>query len=1125
LFYSLARGDALESLGGALWALYETSKTAGDLEEVIKVYDLTLQERPEGHPRRKYAVYDMGYALWRVCDIDTPDRFRLRRAVDLLREAAQMHRSDNSDYVPAPNGFIAASEKLGDTVQTAYDESGRIEDLEEAIMAYEDVLADRGEGHERRKFAVFDLGYALWCLRHHHALDEEQLRRIVGLFREAVKLRTPEDPTCQKIAVILADALEKLGDTLDAMYEESKRPDVLERTIAAYEEALNMRPQDYSWRYLAAFDLGQALWTFCERYPGHDSRLNQCIDAAREAVSLCPPAASNWNNIRILLAGALLTDSRQRNIVEREEEALLIMRDVLSHSPSEHLTRETVITVFSNALLYKFTRHGDLTTLDEAIMLFREALSLCARGHPDRAESLCSLADALSARYRVKEDDKILSEAIALYHEATSTTDLPTNAVGSLAGLATAMKSRYDREGRKEILTEAIELQRRALQLTSLDDPIRYELLGNLGAMLATVHQQLDHDRISEAIEVLRQSAALCPPNSPDRAGVLQCLADALLVSFDNQGGSPTLLDEAVTLDREAVSLCPTGHPRRYLSLCALGAALRVSYHQNGQVDILSEAIEVSRQGLALCPSRNPFRHVLLDHVAVALYDWFVKQGDTSVLAECIDLQEEALALRPRGHPLRVRSLLHLANALQVSETIDGFQRLLALRQEILELCPIGHPSRGAALANFAWVKVASISTKAVENAGSQEDLEMAIHASREALELCPINHPRRLTVTIVLGSLLCRLALRSKSIASWEESMMLFDEALQTCPEGHHQRAFLLRSRAPCLLSPSSPFFNREEGLRFLKESLEDPSVTVGRLQHVAADLRLAEEAFDACLQVDLDDGQRDRTMLDLYRRAIHLLPRAANFGLDHTSRLLAVANSDEIARHAAVTALRLGDISAAVEMLETGRGVFWSQALHLRSPELDILPATERHELEGLFRALQKPMDQGDENMSREARVELTPDERRRLSSRVEDLIASIRTLPGLGRFLMPCSFDDLMRSLPDGFVVILVASSRSSHAILLNGRSGLVQSIPLQPPPGGFFSGKFQAVLPRGRSAKEKSMVDRALEFVKQRVMFHVSRKKDPDLESCLCDLWSSIVKPVIDALDLKVGLTLP
>jgi hypothetical protein len=74
----------------------------------------------------------------------------------------------------------------------------------------------------------------------------------------------------------------------------------------------------------------------------------------------------------------------------------------------------------------------------------------------------------------------------------------------------------------------------------------------------------------------------------------------------------------------------------------------------------------------------------------------------------------------------------------------------------------------------------------------------------------------------------------------------------------------------------------------------------------------------------------------LDAYHAAIELLPQLAALHLDLPSRQQILSNSKDstLALDAASYAVGMNQYNIAVEFLEAGRSIFWSQALHLRTP-----------------------------------------------------------------------------------------------------------------------------------------------------------------------------------------------
>jgi hypothetical protein len=268
---------------------------------------------------------------------------------------------------------------------------------------------------------------------------------------------------------------------------------------------------------------------------------------------------------------------------------------------------------------------------------------------------------------------------------------------------------------------------------------------------------------------------------------------------------------------------------------------------------------------------------------------------------------------------------------------------------------------------------------------------------------------------------------------------------------------------------------------------------------------------------------------MLDIYLRVVRLLPLVASFAHNATSRLQELNGADALSRNAAGRAMNMGQPTTAVEMLEEGRGVFWLQALCLRVSHLDGILPQEQHELQRIFRTLD------DRGFSSAGMSELSADsrgrqleERRRLSERVETLIANIRSRPELERFLMPPAFVSLLHALPVGFIVMLVASDFSHRALILDSAGNSVKTIKVKMIPGGFASKAVVQSMPRdasttmsehGVASGYESESGEELDHGPLRGM-RASKKRLHTFEDVLADLWMCVVKPVLDALNLKV-----
>jgi tetratricopeptide (TPR) repeat protein len=713
-----------------------------------------------------------------------------------------------------------------------------------------------------------------------------------------------------------------------------------------------------------------------------------------------------------------------------------------------------------------------VTTLDEAINVYEEALQLRPVGHACRAEFASDLGAALWRFCYLHRPDAARSRrCIELFREAAL---LRPSGHGlrdqSLHRLATALLfiGFEHLEGGRDALTESVCLSREALQLRPLGHPDRGKTLNTLAIALWRCFEHYgDAEALAESIAMHRDVMPLHPPGHPDRAMALSNLGTTLRRAFDHMGGAK-MLAEAIALHREALSLRPIGDPLRFNELDNLANSLWANVLHSGQSESLSEAIRLHREALNLLSEGHPERARLLASLADALLASVRDSSNSHSLDEAITLLREALLLQPIGNPLRPYSLNSLAEALQAKH----------------------------------------------DEHGDTDALKEAIILQREALDLHPKGHSRRLESLEKLAVLLQR-----SECQSWTEALELYREALEITPSGYPARARLLSGMSRCFLDTSSPSFNLPEGISHLARAYADDFSHIGqRLKSAVSDLRRVEEAYaaaretaDAAAVMQLSD-----LVLHLYAEVIGLLPRAAHFGLDHDARLHAVSGSDEIARNAAARAIVLGRTAQAVEMLEEGRAIFWSQSLRLRDTGFDGVPEHNRQELDRLFRHLDHGARRLEISQQTASERERDLETRRQYNVEAEALISKIRGYPGLDRFLMPASFQALIGGLPDGIAIIVNASKLGYHALLLNRVTGQAASLELHAFDAHFDSAALRTQLPRDISITTKESYGSDT-----RAMRLVHARQESSIENVLARLWTSIVQPIINQLGLQVS----
>jgi tetratricopeptide (TPR) repeat protein len=524
--------------------------------------------------------------------------------------------------------------------------------------------------------------------------------------------------------------------------------------------------------------------------------------------------------------------------------------------------------------------------------MYEQLLALRPPGHPQRRQTVSDLGDAL--------------RRFCFYHSLD--------------------KARADC---------CIAMLREALHVCPPGHLLRDERLHDLARALyfITFEQLGDQDALAESVVLNREALTLRPPGHPSRFKTLNNLAAALRTKF-NDYGDFNLLEEALHMRREVLRLCPLGHPGRDMALSNLSVALTTSFEQQGSFEAVTEAIALDREALDLCPIGDPLRFISVANLAESLRFRFISQGFSVCLAEAMELYREVLHTMPEAHPRRGFSMMNYGEILLLAFQEHGDSCLLSeaivFLRETLTLLPEGVQFHDKALHCLAGALLASS-----EQSGDISLLSEAATLHQEALKLRPPGHPLRIESLNGLADLYCRI-----EPVSWKEAHTLYCEALRICPQGYPVRAQMLSGIARCFLDARSPFFDPVQGISHLSEAYADNLTHITRrLRTASTDMRNVEATY-ASVTRHMNEATRGRyntLVFELYSQIIGILPLAANFGIDHKARLRAVVGTDRIARNAASRAVLVGRFSLAVETLEEGRGVFWTQTLHLRTTAFD--------------------------------------------------------------------------------------------------------------------------------------------------------------------------------------------
>jgi hypothetical protein len=214
--------------------------------------------------------------------------------------------------------------------------------------------------------------------------------------------------------------------------------------------------------------------------------------------------------------------------------------------------------------------------------------------------------------------------------------------------------------------------------------------------------------------------------------------------------------------------------------------------------------------------------------------------------------------------------------------------------------------------------------------------------------------------------------------------------------------------------------------------------------------------------------------------------------------------------------------NFETALEWLEQGRSIVWNQFLSLRTP-VDALRQVDpalADEFEHVSVALEHAStgDSGIQGLSHQSNQQLSMEEsaqhHRRLAEEWERLVGRVRAIPGFEYFLRPKRFTHLRIAAKAGPVVVInVHESRCDAFVLIDSLVEVVH-IPLP----AFSYAKAQELhlhLNQLLSTAGVRVRDTGIRAMRRATSGHGG------FEFVLSNLWSSVVKPVLDGLAFSVS----
>ena len=918
--------------------------------------------------------------------------------------------------------------------------------------------------------------------------------------------------TCLRAAVAAAgnddpsrpDYLINLAMALMSRFEELGERDDIDGAVAAAAEAVTLAGSEAGDLALFCSGLAAALTSRAAAF-GDEADLRQAIEAGRRATAAThrdhPRYAGRTEN----LAAALLERCQRTGNLADIEAARAAAADAVAATAPDDPAIATRLDKVATALAIRWEAAGDPGDLDQAVVLHRHAIAAMSPERPDLSIMLLNLAGVLSQRFEHGERGADLDAAIeagqaalarlpeghparpaALHNLATclvyraelndGAPDLEAAvAAGSAAlgllprghaerpaaasGLGTALLARYEHSGDPVDLDRAADLLADVLRTAPAGPPEHAGWLINYGNVrLHQFRRSLALEDADDAIRLYGSALAATPPASSERAARLENLAVGWRLRAEHTG-QPEDLDQAVAAAENLLARLGDDHPRRGAALASLANVFLLRLERTGLTADADRAVAAAAQAASL-PAVRPdlVARALRDvGLANALVERAQHTGSSADSEQAIELIRAALAVIPPDHASYPGRLINLAYVLleqadRLDPSYPGDEGPLPLLDEAVSASAAGTRLMPPGDEDF-WMAAAAHGNALLaryQHARDPADLGASIEAYEVALRALPDGHPDRAGQLANLGGARHLRFQAEGGVADLNAAIDQLRMAVRGSDPAHPDTAKRQLGLGQALASIPGPVGSRD----VLAEAVGNLSGAAGNAAALPAARITAAQTWGRMAAQAGDWG----SAVAGYATAVALLPVAAWHGLSRDDREHRLSAWPGVARDAAACALQAGQGELAVELLEQGRSVLWSQALGTRTdltrlaashPELAERLAQARRVLEQVGQGPPLGAQLPDADLGLAAsplvRARLAGERRMRAAREWDDVVATVRTLPGFADFQQPVEFAQLRRAASEGPVVIVNASRIRCDALIITLAG--VQVVPLE------------------------------------------------------------------------------
>ncbi|KAG8950980.1 hypothetical protein FRC03_012673 [Tulasnella sp. 419] len=863
-------------------------------------------------------------------------------------------------------------------------------------------------------------------------------------------------------------------------FVDSQRLSDLEEAINYGFKALHLLPSNHPNRRLPLELLGVG---FESRYQLlgdlHDRRT--AIEMTKQAILLYPPG-----NLRVLPLTAKYIDYLDESFQEQEDVpdvtfAIDQLKDCLEWRGLRGKNRVKALNSLGKALRLRFRHDSSTATLEESVAYHQRALALQSPDDPERSDTLRCLITAYTSSHSDEGlSDQYLSGMMRCARELMRLHPHDSHKDSGILRLMAIMQdSFFKSQGRIQDLEEAISLLRDGALMTN-DDKARHTLVFNLACALMNHFNWTGNlDSLEEAITQLRQTVVPGCNEPRDQASSLNMLGVSLMNRFKHYGDHNDLEESIHNMRTAAMALKTDG----WKAMSNLAAALITRYEHCGELQDLDEGITTFREVMHQKPADEEDEAMALNNLGAALMMRYHILNNAPDLHEAIPYIRRSLSLRQVGNPSRAATLNNLAKVLELRDSVGDMAEAIACLREVLQIRPSHHPERSTNLHNLAGCLQKQTEGKGLEM------LNEALDCNLQGLVLRPLGHPKHAESLVCVAKSFSDRFRAQQDVRDLDEAILYGHNALSISSSNPMGANWLGKLASDYMTYSTLPGHEdkAQQALTLYDMATDFATSSVHDRFHVSLE-------WVAASQLDVS------SLLPGYKKCLKLADRylLVKSSILARRRLALPQMPLSLASDAASCAIEAGQIETAVEFLEQGRTLLWTQMGRYRT-SLDSLRFVDPG-LAGRLEQLNRELETSSMTISQDQRSTIAIEEEaikyRQLSAEWDTTVEKIRQLNDFENFLKVTPYALLKQGSAHGPVIIINISQRRSDAIIIHqSRSPVILPIHnARPEDIDRLSSKFSdALLPSTSARNRKTMVIAVLRI-----------------------LWEDIVAPVVNKL---------